>query len=98
MNLSKTDNRRRIIAGAGAVLIGVSFLLNMIDGLNTGMSAPSQTMIALTGYKAVLNAVLMIATVFGISQLLRARAVLYLAVLLAALRALSIPPKVGSDI
>ncbi len=33
MNLSKTDNRRRIIAGAGAVLIGVSFLLNMLDGL-----------------------------------------------------------------
>ncbi len=59
MNLSKTDNRRRIIAGAGAVLIGVSFLLNMLDGLNTGMSVPSQTMIALTGYKAVLNTVLM---------------------------------------
>ncbi len=33
MSLSKTDNRRRIIAGAGAVLIGVSFLLNMLDGL-----------------------------------------------------------------
>ncbi|MCA1625538.1 MAG: hypothetical protein LC768_14075 [Acidobacteria bacterium] len=74
MNLSKTDNRRRIIAGASAVLIGVSFLLNLLDGLNTGMFAPSQTMIALSGYRAVLNAVLMIATVFGISQLLRARA------------------------
>jgi len=74
MNLSKTDNRRRIIAGTSTVLIGVSFLLNMLDGLMTGMFAPSQTMIALAGYKAVLNAVLMIATVFGISQLLRARA------------------------
>ena len=71
MNLSKTDNRRRIITGASAVLIGVAFLLNMLDGLMTGMFAPSQTMIALSGYKAVLNAVLMIATVFGISQLLR---------------------------
>jgi len=74
MNLSKTDNRRRIITGASAVLIGVAFLLNMLDGLMTGMFAPSQTMIALAGYKAVLNAVLMIAAVFGISQLLRARA------------------------
>ncbi len=74
MNLSKTDNRRRIISGAGAVLIGAAFLLNTLDSLNTGMSAPLQTMIALTGYKAVLNAVLMIAAVFGISQLLRARA------------------------
>jgi hypothetical protein len=74
MNLPKTDNRRRFISGVGAILIGASFLLGPLGISVTAVSASSQTMIALAGFKTLLNMVFMIAAVFGITQLLRKRA------------------------
>lgn len=74
MNISHSSNRRRIIAGVSLTGLSVAFLSNTMTGLMTRPSSPSQTMIALAGFVTVVNAVLMIAAVLGLSQLLRASA------------------------
>ncbi|CAN5530808.1 hypothetical protein BH20ACI3_BH20ACI3_28970 [soil metagenome] len=74
MNLSPSSNRRRIIAGVSLIVLAVVFLLNTLTGMMTGVSAPSQATSALAGFTAVVNMVLMIASVLGIMQILRARA------------------------
>lgn len=74
MNLSPSSNRRRAIAGVSLIVLAVIFLLNTWTGIMTGVSAPSQATTALAGFTAVLSMVLMIASVLGIAQILRARA------------------------
>lgn len=74
MNLSPSSNRRRIIAGASLIVLAVVFLLNTLTGMMTEASASSQSRIALAGFTTVVNMVLMIASVLGIMQILRARA------------------------
>ncbi len=74
MNLSPSSNRRRIIAGVSLIVLAVVFLLNTLTGMMTKISAPSQATSALAGFTAVVNMVLMIASVLGIMQILRARA------------------------
>ena len=74
MNLSPSSNRRRIIASVSLIMLAVVFLLNTLTGMMTGISAPSQARIALAGFIAVVSMVLMIASVLGIMQILRARA------------------------
>jgi hypothetical protein len=74
VNISHSSNRRRVIAGASLIGLSVTFLSNTAAGLMTEPAAPSQTIIAVVGFVAVLNAVLMTAATLGLSQLLRARA------------------------
>ena len=74
MNISHSSNRRRMIAGVSLIALSVAFLLNTITGLMTGVASPSQTMIAIVGFVAALNALLMPAAILGLSQLLRASA------------------------
>jgi hypothetical protein len=56
------------------IVLAVVFLSNTLTGMMTGVSAPSQARIAFAGFIAVINMVLMIASVLGIVQILRARA------------------------
>ncbi len=70
MNLPPSSNRRRIIAGASLIGVAIGFLLEILPEA----SALSQTRIAVTGVIAVVFMVLMVAGVFGITQILRARA------------------------
>ncbi|MCA1565411.1 MAG: hypothetical protein LC803_07210 [Acidobacteria bacterium] len=76
MNIShsSSSNRRRVIAGASLVGLSVTFLSNTALRLMTEPAPPSQTTIAVVGFVAVLNAVLMTAATLGLAQLLRARA------------------------
>jgi hypothetical protein len=74
MNTSHGGNRRRMIAGVSLIALSVAFLSNTITGFMTGAASPSQTMIAMVGFVAVLNALLMPAAILGLSQLLRASA------------------------
>ncbi len=70
MNLSPSSNRRRIIAGMSLIGVAIGFLLEIV----TGTAAVSQTGIAARGIIAVVFMLLMVAGVFGITQILRARA------------------------
>lgn len=74
MNLSPSSNRRRIIAGSSLIILAVVFLFDSLTALTTGTSIPSQTVIALAGFRAVVFMVLMTASVLGIMQILRAHA------------------------
>jgi len=70
MNLSPSSNRRRIIAGTSLLGVAIGFLLEILPEA----SALSQTGIAVRGVIAVVFMLLMVAGVFGITQILRARA------------------------
>jgi hypothetical protein len=74
VNISHSSNRRRVIAGAGLIGLSITFLSNTASGLMTEPAALSQTTIAVVGFVAVLNAVLMTVAALALSQLLRARA------------------------
>jgi hypothetical protein len=74
VNMSQSNNRRRVIAGVSMVGLSVAFLADTATGLMTRPASSTQTMIAVAGFLAVVNAVLMIAAVLGLSQLLRERA------------------------
>jgi hypothetical protein len=75
MNIShSSNNRRRVIAGVSLVALSVAFLADAMTGSMTRPAAPSQTTIAIAGFVAVLNAVLMPVAILGLAQLLRARA------------------------
>lgn len=74
MNISHSSNRRRLIAGVSLSALSVGFLSNTLAGLMTRPESASQTMIALAGFLAIVNAVLMTCAILGLSQLLRASA------------------------
>lgn len=74
MNISHSSNRRRIIAGVSLIALAVAFLWNMTTGFMAGMASPSQKMIAIVGFVAALNALLMPVAILGLSQLLRGSA------------------------
>jgi len=74
VNISHSSDRRRVIAGACLLALPVTFLSDALAGLMTEPAAPSQRMIAIVGFVAVLNSLLMTAAVLGLSQLLRASA------------------------
>ncbi|MDX6268867.1 MAG: hypothetical protein QOD28_90 [Acidobacteriota bacterium] len=74
MNKSQGSNRRRVIAGVSLIGLSVAFLTDAATGLMTRPFAPTQTSVAIAGFLAVVNAVLMIAAMLGLSQLLRAHA------------------------
>lgn len=74
MNISQSNNRRRVIAGVSMLGLSVGFLSNTVTGLMTRPVSPSQTIIALAGLLAVVNAVVMTASILGLSQLLRSSA------------------------
>ena len=74
MNISHSSNRRRVIAGVSLIALSAAFLSNTVAGLMTEPAAPSQRTIAIVGFMAVLNSLLMTAAMLGLSQLLRASA------------------------
>ncbi|HEY1404022.1 MAG TPA: hypothetical protein VGB05_07855 [Pyrinomonadaceae bacterium] len=74
MSMSQSSNRRRVIAGVSLVALSVAFLSNRMIGLMTAPASPSQTSLAIVGFLAVANAVLMTGAMLGLSQLLRASA------------------------
>jgi hypothetical protein len=74
MNISHSSNRRRLIAGVSLIALSVAFLSNTLMGLMTRPTSPSPAMIAIVGFVAVANAVLMTAAILGLSQLLRTSA------------------------
>jgi hypothetical protein len=74
MSISHSSNRRRLIAGVSLVGLSVTFLAHTVARLTNEPGAPSQTTIALVGFEAVLNSLLMTGALLGLAQLLRARA------------------------
>ncbi len=74
MNISQSNNRRRVIAGVSLLGLSLTFLSNTAMGLMTDLASPSHTTIAIAGFVAVASVVLMTASILGLSQLLRARA------------------------
>ncbi len=74
MNISHSSNRRRVIAGASLLALSVTFSSNTVLGLTIDPASPTQTMITIAGFMAVLNALLMTCAMLGLSQLLRASA------------------------
>jgi hypothetical protein len=74
MNISQSSKRRRVIAGVSLIGLSITFLSDTFLGLMTAPDSPSQATIVSVGFVAVLNTVLMVAAVLGLSQLLRASA------------------------
>lgn len=75
MNMSLSiSNRRRIIAVVSLFAVSLFFLSNTVQVLTDEGKHPSQTEIAISGFIALVNAVLMIAAILGITHLLKKKA------------------------
>ena len=74
MNTSQASNNRRIIAGASMIVMALIFLANTLTGFMTRPASLSPALVAVAGFIAVTGAVLMTASILGLSHLLRSRA------------------------
>ena len=70
----RTSNRRRILSGASAIALALFFLTNPLTNVLGRGGSYSERVIALRGFAAPLHMALMVATVFGITELLRRKA------------------------
>jgi hypothetical protein len=74
MHSSNDSNRRRRLAAISAIAFGITFLTNPLTHLLYRGARDAPFAIAMRGFAAPLHAVMLVGTVFGITQLLRSKA------------------------
>ena len=72
--MSRESNRRRLLCAVSAIALGVVFLTNPVTHVMVRGGSASPSMIAVRGFAAPLHMALLVASVIGITQLLRTKA------------------------
>jgi hypothetical protein len=74
MHDAKSNDRRRLISGFSLIGVAAVFFFTRVEALLATSTTPSSNEIVALGFIALFSMVLMIGSVFGITQLLRGRA------------------------